>query len=171
MEYLQSLTDVTIILTTHYLQETVVCDKIGVLRRGRLIAEESPNVLLEKYGATTLEQVVLELCHSDNICQEIPVDGTPTTSPTEVNCDKSGSISKHLSIIKSLVKLNVTITTRNSVFVSKIRNNVILTTHQHNILMHFQSTDVPTAASNTPTDNILSYHWKRSRGANFNCGE
>ncbi|OXA40292.1 ABC transporter G family member 23 [Folsomia candida] len=58
----------TVFLTTHYVQETRQCAKIGYLRDGHMLVQDSPNALLEKYGpncelnATTLDDVILHFC-------------------------------------------------------------------------------------------------------------
>jgi hypothetical protein len=47
--------------------------KVGLMREGRLLAEAPPNVLLETYGLTTLEDVFLKLCLSfDGIAESVP---------------------------------------------------------------------------------------------------
>ena len=41
----------TIILTTHYIEEAErLCDRVCVVQRGRVIAEETPQELIERYG-------------------------------------------------------------------------------------------------------------------------
>ena len=57
-----SLSGVTIIITTHYVEEARDADTVGIMRDGRLLAQESPRFLLEKYQAKTLEKVFLHLC-------------------------------------------------------------------------------------------------------------
>ena len=57
-----SLSGVTIIITTHYVEEARDADMVGIMRDGRLLAQESPHFLLEKYQAQTLEKVFLQLC-------------------------------------------------------------------------------------------------------------
>nr|XP_018905608.1 PREDICTED: ABC transporter G family member 20 [Bemisia tabaci]XP_018905609.1 PREDICTED: ABC transporter G family member 20 [Bemisia tabaci] len=51
----------TVIITTHYIDETRQAHTIGLLRGGRMLAEESPSALLEKYQAESLEEVFLKL--------------------------------------------------------------------------------------------------------------
>ncbi len=52
----------TIILTTHYMEEAEeLCDRVGIIDYGRLIALGSPAQLREKYNAKDLEEVFIEL--------------------------------------------------------------------------------------------------------------
>jgi ABC-type multidrug transport system permease subunit len=56
----------TIILTTHYIEEARSADVVGFMRDGKLLAEDNPNVLLEKYLLPNLEEVFLKLCYLEN---------------------------------------------------------------------------------------------------------
>jgi ABC-2 type transport system ATP-binding protein len=51
----------TIIITTHYMDEADRCSRVGLLRSGRLIAEDSPRELKIRTGATSLEDAFLLL--------------------------------------------------------------------------------------------------------------
>ncbi|MBU7046111.1 MAG: ABC transporter ATP-binding protein [Theionarchaea archaeon] len=52
----------TIILTTHYMEEAEeLCDRVGIIDYGSLIALGSPHQLKENYKAKDLEEVFIEL--------------------------------------------------------------------------------------------------------------
>lgn len=52
----------TVILTTHYMEEAEqLCDRVGIIDHGRLIALGPPQELMEKYGARDLEDVFIQL--------------------------------------------------------------------------------------------------------------
>ncbi|XP_050449540.1 ABC transporter G family member 23 isoform X2 [Cataglyphis hispanica] len=51
----------TVIITTHYIEEARQAHTIGLMRSGRLLAEEAPNTLLQIYNCATLEEVFLKL--------------------------------------------------------------------------------------------------------------
>lgn len=53
---------VTVIITTHYIEEARQADKVGLMRKGQLLAEASPKELLSKFNLPTLEDVFLVLC-------------------------------------------------------------------------------------------------------------
>jgi ABC-2 type transport system ATP-binding protein len=47
---------ITIILTTHYIEEAeMLCDRVGILNRGRLIALDTPKALVAKVGGYVVE--------------------------------------------------------------------------------------------------------------------
>jgi ABC-2 type transport system ATP-binding protein len=52
----------TIILTTHYMEEAEeLCDRVGIIDYGNLIALGAPNQLMEQYSAANLEDVFIQL--------------------------------------------------------------------------------------------------------------
>ncbi|KAK0087540.1 hypothetical protein PV325_000790 [Microctonus aethiopoides] len=51
----------TVIITTHYIEEARQAHTIGLMRSGRLLAEESPRALLTMYNCPSLEDVFLKL--------------------------------------------------------------------------------------------------------------
>ena len=53
LQYLRRLRDddgMTVVLTTHYLEEAERCDRVGVIDRGRLVALDAPNALTASVG-------------------------------------------------------------------------------------------------------------------------
>ncbi|MFB6141056.1 MAG: ATP-binding cassette domain-containing protein [Halosimplex sp.] len=51
VERLNEETDVTVVLTTHYMEEAdALCERIGVIDDGRLIADDSPAALKRQFG-------------------------------------------------------------------------------------------------------------------------
>ncbi|MDY6795993.1 MAG: ABC transporter ATP-binding protein [Actinomycetota bacterium] len=60
-EYFDQLkqSGVTILITTHYMDEASHCDRIGFMRRGRLIAEGRPEKILEIAGTSNLEDAFM----------------------------------------------------------------------------------------------------------------
>lgn len=51
----------TVIITTHYIEEARQAHTIGLMRSGKLLAEESPQRLLSIYNCSSLEDVFLKL--------------------------------------------------------------------------------------------------------------
>jgi len=49
----------TIVMTTHYMDEAVRCDVVGMMRNGRLIAEGTPEELMRRTSAKNLEDAFL----------------------------------------------------------------------------------------------------------------
>src|SRR5512136_2416071 len=52
---------VTIVLTTHYMDEAQHCDRIALLRQGQLLAEGTPMDVVKSASATNLEEAFLAL--------------------------------------------------------------------------------------------------------------
>ncbi|XP_015790239.1 ABC transporter G family member 23-like [Tetranychus urticae] len=53
----------TIIVTTHYIEETRKADVVGFMRKGAIIAENNPIRFMNRYGVNTLEAVFHRLCY------------------------------------------------------------------------------------------------------------
>ncbi len=52
----------TVILTTHYMEEAEeLCDRVGIIDYGKLIALGAPEQLKAKYKAKNLEEVFIQL--------------------------------------------------------------------------------------------------------------
>jgi ABC-2 type transport system ATP-binding protein len=52
----------TVILTTHYIEEAqALCDRVGIIDHGKLIALDTPQKLMEKHQAANLEDVFIKL--------------------------------------------------------------------------------------------------------------
>ena len=56
---------VTILLTTHYMDEARHCDRIGFMQRGHLIAENTPTEILKESGKDSLEDAFLMFSKKD----------------------------------------------------------------------------------------------------------
>jgi ABC-2 type transport system ATP-binding protein len=50
LQYLREQTGVTIILTTHIMDEAERCDRVGILHQGKLVALDTPDVLKAQVG-------------------------------------------------------------------------------------------------------------------------
>lgn len=49
----------TIVLTTHVMDEAEKCDRLGMIREGRLLAEDTPANLLMATGSSSIEEAFL----------------------------------------------------------------------------------------------------------------
>lgn len=52
----------TIIIVTHYIEEAANSHRVGLLRNGRLLAEDDPKRMMAMYQEPNLEAVFLKLC-------------------------------------------------------------------------------------------------------------
>lgn len=63
-DYLVEITktgDKSVIITTHYIEESKQAHTVGLLRGGRLLAEDAPEKLTQRFGCPSLERVFLLL--------------------------------------------------------------------------------------------------------------
>ncbi len=51
----------TVVITTHYMDEAKHCDRIGLMHKGKMVAEGSPQEVIERAGAKDLEEAFLKL--------------------------------------------------------------------------------------------------------------
>ncbi|XP_056637728.1 uncharacterized protein LOC130445863 [Diorhabda sublineata] len=63
--YLTRRENTTVLITTHYVDECRDVDRIGLLRDGKLLSEESPYCLMNRVRATTIEEAFLSIAKSD----------------------------------------------------------------------------------------------------------
>jgi ABC-2 type transport system ATP-binding protein len=68
-EFFHSLSQqgVTVVITTHYMDEADRCTRVGLLRQGVLIAEGNPQDLKNKMGTSSLEEAYLRLAGRQTI--------------------------------------------------------------------------------------------------------
>ncbi len=58
---LQSEEGLTVLLTTHYIEEAeALCERVALIRAGRIVAEGTPGELVDRYGGERLEDAYLE---------------------------------------------------------------------------------------------------------------
>ncbi|KAL4641420.1 ABC transporter G family member 20-like [Arapaima gigas] len=55
---------VSVIITTHYIEEARQAHVVGLMRNGRLLAEGHPEAMMKQHNAPTLEAAFLQLCES-----------------------------------------------------------------------------------------------------------
>ncbi|KAI5693785.1 hypothetical protein M8J75_005740 [Diaphorina citri] len=85
----------TVIITTHYIDETRQAHMIGLMRGGKFLAEESPTSLLQKHNCESLEDVFLKLSVIQNrgkrrrssILHEITEAMTAQIPPAELGAE------------------------------------------------------------------------------------
>lgn len=54
-------TGLTIFMTTHYMQEAEICDRVAIIDHGKIVDIDSPANLKQKYSESTLEGVFIKL--------------------------------------------------------------------------------------------------------------
>jgi ABC-2 type transport system ATP-binding protein len=56
---------VTMVMTTHYMDEAVNCDLIAMMRDGRIIAKGTPSEIMSRTGSPKLEEAFLKLSQKE----------------------------------------------------------------------------------------------------------
>lgn len=90
--YLVELTqtkNVTILLSTHYIGDAIQSDRVGFLRNGVLVAEDSPQNIMEMCEASDMEESFLKLSKKQEHSR-----GNFKVEPKEMNEEKQLKISK-----------------------------------------------------------------------------
>lgn len=63
---------ITLVMTTHYMEEAdELCDRIGFINRGKIIALDSPTRLKENVGGEVIEIEIMNKGHQDSVIGEI----------------------------------------------------------------------------------------------------
>ncbi|XP_040906408.1 ABC transporter G family member 20 [Toxotes jaculatrix] len=57
---------VSVIITTHYIEEARQANVVGLMRNGHLLAEGPPDAVMKQHSATTLEHAFLQLCETSD---------------------------------------------------------------------------------------------------------
>nr|XP_004553521.3 ABC transporter G family member 20 [Maylandia zebra] len=77
---------VSVIITTHYIEEATQANVVGLMRHGRLLAEGPPDAVMKQHCATTLEHAFLQLCETSD-----QVDSKRDSSSPDGTLEKSQS--------------------------------------------------------------------------------
>jgi len=91
-EYIQAIQkrrNITIFLTTHYLEEAEICDQLAIIDHGKLVAHDTPYNLKKRHTRTTTKIIAADLDpilrHCADRCLEYIVqDGRLTIISTEI---------------------------------------------------------------------------------------
>ena len=59
--------DITIFMTTHYMDEAEYCDRISIMVDGRIVALGTPSELKSQYEARTIDDVFVRLARAGNV--------------------------------------------------------------------------------------------------------
>ena len=95
----------TVIVTTHYIEEAKNALRVGFMRSGRLLAEDSPEELRQLHGLNTLEAVFLKLSQIDEkTLSEIDSVANLSAIVEEANELNEDSIDNKTGIILKVIK-------------------------------------------------------------------
>nr|XP_018896019.1 PREDICTED: ABC transporter G family member 20-like [Bemisia tabaci] len=105
----------TVVLTTHYIEEARQADRIGLMRNGKMLTQDTPLALLKEYNTDYLEDVFLALCYQENNKTSRKISKEETSFSKVRTFEKPKRIS--LSRIKAQLLKNFYV----------LKNNLVLT--------------------------------------------
>jgi ABC-2 type transport system ATP-binding protein len=56
---------ITVFLTTHYMDEAEICQRVGIIDHGKIVNLDTPDALKNKYNVSSLNDVFLEATGRD----------------------------------------------------------------------------------------------------------
>ena len=116
---LQKQKNITIFLTTHYMEEAEICNKVAIIDHGKIVAHDTPNNLKKKFTSSTLK---IKTSNQDNLLQYLNEsyfkykqdDGQVTVFATDVE-----KVLGIISIFKeSIEDIEISKGTLNDVFIA-----------------------------------------------------
>ncbi|MGA9754116.1 MAG: ribosome-associated ATPase/putative transporter RbbA, partial [Desulfobaccales bacterium] len=72
---------VTIFITTHFMNEAMRCDRISLMNGGRVLVSDTPANVIKKRGSATLEEAFISYLEEDQKAREKTLPATPPPSP------------------------------------------------------------------------------------------
>ena len=110
----------TVLVTTHFIEETSFADKIGFIRHGKLLAEDSQVNLLARYRIDSIDKLFLELSlqsESRTFCQFTPEIQSVTVEKGNLRKFDYKPKSSFFSKLWALIVMNFIKVKRNPSFV------------------------------------------------------
>ena len=98
----------TIIITTHYIEEARRAHLVGFMRRGKLLVQDNPESIINRYELNSLETAFLKICSKEhNAHQEA---GEDSEDEDAGRCSRRSSVRKlsTANSIKGLFGMNTT---------------------------------------------------------------
>lgn len=98
LENLCTQKGLTVILTTHYIEEARAAETVGFMRNGQMLVQSTPDALLRQYSSPTLEDVFLKLAQAQD--QSIKIKKSierkrSESMPKDVKLEHNNSINKN----------------------------------------------------------------------------
>jgi ABC-2 type transport system ATP-binding protein len=129
-EYIQQLQQekhITIFLTTHYMDEAEICDKVAIIDHGKIVAYDTPYHLKKQY---TSETVTIKTSKEEQLCDYLTTHAIAYQKREEFLMIATKGLQEILDIIASfkdsIIDLEVRKGTLNDVFITitgkEIRN-------------------------------------------------
>jgi ABC-2 type transport system ATP-binding protein len=116
---LQKEHSITIFLTTHYMDEAEICDKVAIIDHGRITVHDTPYNLKRKYSNTTMK---LSTRNKSTLLQYLAASGIPCKETNDyflISIKETDKIVKVVSDLQSIIEdIEITKGTMNDVFIT-----------------------------------------------------
>jgi ABC-type multidrug transport system ATPase subunit len=90
---------ITVIITTHYIEEARQANVVGLMRHGTMLAENGPEDLMAQYNLDSLEDVFLKLCMTDRSLKAASLANSTGLMPHTISVTDTNNIhSKHQNL-------------------------------------------------------------------------
>jgi ABC-2 type transport system ATP-binding protein len=73
MIYETAARDITVFVTTHYMDEAEYCDRISIMSEGKIVALDTPVELKKQYDAESVEEVFVKIARPGNTPHPTPI--------------------------------------------------------------------------------------------------
>ena len=95
----------TVIITTHYIEEAKRSTLVGFMKKGFLMSEQTPENLFQNYATRSLETIFYRLCLSDKKRKNSEIKG-PITGKLNTIGDKRTSLIQEIDKSKNFYFYN-----------------------------------------------------------------
>jgi ABC-type multidrug transport system ATPase subunit len=100
---LANVNNVTVLMTTHYIEEARQSDRIGLMRNGVLIAEDTPQNVMRACGSNDMEKAFLRLSQEQSENSGLCVEPNSNTNRFEAKPIKPIQPQNQLKVIAALL--------------------------------------------------------------------
>ena len=116
---LQKQKQITIFLTTHYMEEAEICNKVAIIDHGKIVAHDTPYNLKKKYTSTTMK---IKTSNQDNLLEYLKERSLKYNQNNEHVTVYAPDVEKVLGIIstfkESIEDIEINKGTLNDVFIA-----------------------------------------------------
>jgi ABC-2 type transport system ATP-binding protein len=124
---LQKQKNITIFLTTHYMDEAEICNKVAIIDHGKIVAHDTPYNLKKEYTSTTMKIKAGDLAPLSRYCAEHAMKSIVRDEQLVIYATEVQPVMEIVSIFKDTIDdIEINKGTLNDVFLSitgkEIRN-------------------------------------------------
>lgn len=155
-------TKLSVIITTHYIDEAQRADCVGLMRNGALMAQDSPANIMSSYGVGNLEEAFLEFCLKQSKIIDGYVNTVIDSSPLKVEGKEVRKLRKpkekkfyRPQVIKALLSKHIIQMMRQPAYVNH-NIFVIRTSFAHCLMFFFRGVTFMTLL---PIFVIVLFYW------------